>query len=97
MIIKYSPSFIKTMKKIDIRIRNRFKQKILIFSINPIHPRLRNHPLRGEYLGKRSIDITGDWRAIYEEKNEGEEITAYFIALGTHSQLYKYKMPDKPA
>ena len=55
---------------------------------DPIYPQLRNHPLRGKHVGKRSIDITADWRAIYEEKLEREEIIAYFIALGTHSQLY---------
>jgi addiction module RelE/StbE family toxin len=89
MTIKYSPSFLKTLKKADVRIRNHFKERILVFSNNPIHPQLRNHPLHGKYIGKRSIDITSDWRAIYEEKREGEDIIAYFIALGTHSQLYK--------
>ena len=75
--------------KIDVMIRNRFKERMLIFSTNPIHPKLRNHPLRGEYSVKRSIDITADWRAIYEEKIEVEELIAYFIALGTHSQWYR--------
>lgn len=89
MIIKYSPSFLKTVKKVDVRIRNRLKQRLLKFSKDPIYSQLRNHPLRGKYLGKRSIDITSNWRAIYEEKLEGEEVIAYFIALGTHSQLYK--------
>lgn len=89
MIVKYSPSFLKILKKTDVRIRKRFLQKILIFIENPIYPQLRNHPLRGIYLGKRSIDITADWRAIYEEKLEAGEIIAYFIALGTHSQLYR--------
>ncbi len=89
MIIKYSRSFLKTLKKSDVRIRKYFLQRILIFSTNPIHPQLRNHPLHGIYSGKRSIDITADWRAIYEEKTEGDDKVAYFIALGTHSQLYK--------
>ena len=89
MIIQYSPSFLKTLKKANVRIRKHFLQKIITFSNNPIHPQLRNHSLCGAYINKRSIDITGDWRAIYEEKFEGQVIIAYFIALGTHSQLYK--------
>jgi addiction module RelE/StbE family toxin len=89
MIIKYSPSFLRTLRKADIRIRNHFKQRILVFSNNPIYPQLRNHPLYGNYLGKRSIDITADWRAIYEEMCEGDDVVVYFIAIGTHSQLYK--------
>lgn len=88
MIIKYSPSFLKIIKKVDVRIRNQLKQRLLIFSNNPIQPQLRNHSLHGKYIGKRSIDITADWRAIYEEKLEGEDVIAYFIALGIHSHLY---------
>lgn len=33
-----------------------------------------------------SINITGDWRAIYMPININEVL---FIAFGTHSQLYK--------
>lgn len=47
-------------------------------------PRLRSHALRGDYKDYRSINVTGDWRAIYRMVGE----TALFIALGTHSQLY---------
>jgi addiction module RelE/StbE family toxin len=89
MIIKYSPNFLRTLKKADVRIRKSFKEKILIFSRNPNDPELDNHSLKKPYQGMRSIDITSDWRAIYEEKIEGDEIVAFFVALGTHSQLYK--------
>jgi len=41
------------------------------------------------WKGYRSIDITGNWRAIYAEKVEGKDIVAYFVALGTHRELYK--------
>ncbi len=30
-------------------------------------------------------DITGDWRAIFEDENDDIN----FIAIGTHSELYK--------
>ena len=89
MIVKYSPSFIKILKKVNVRVRNQFKRKVFIFSKNPADPQLRNHPLRGAYLGKRSIDITADWRAIYEEIYEGDDVVLYFIAIGIHRQLYK--------
>jgi len=88
MIIKYSPLFFKTLKKLDVRIRKSFKEQILLFSKNPNDPALNNHSLRREYQGLRSIDITADWRAIYEEKREGGEETAYFVLIGTHKQLY---------
>ena len=32
----------------------------------------------------RSINISGDWRAVFEQNND----EVYFVTLGTHSQLY---------
>jgi addiction module RelE/StbE family toxin len=49
---------------------------------------LDNHPLKDPWNGCRSIDITGDYRAIYEELNKGDDVIAYFITIGTHQELY---------
>ncbi len=43
---------------------------------------LNNHPLKGEYTGVRSINITGDFRAHYTILEDNHR---YFIAIGTHS------------
>jgi len=43
--------------------------------------------LTGKYKGFRSINITGDWRAVFRELKSGEIV--YFDLLGTHSKLYK--------
>lgn len=88
MTIKYSPSFLKVFKKVDVRIRKSFKQKILIFSKNPDDLQLNNHVLKEEWLEHRSIDVNVDYRAIYQEKTVGEDQVAYFVTLGTHHQLY---------
>lgn len=89
MTVKYSPSFLKVFKKLDVRIRKSFKQKILIFSKNPDDLQLNNHELKKEWLEHRSIDVDADYRAVYQEKNNGEDSVAYFVVLGTHDQLYK--------
>lgn len=89
MIVKYSPAFLKITKKVDVRIRKSLKERIAIFIKNPGDLWLNNHALQGEYLGYRSIDITGDWRAIYKETVADDEIFAYFVALGTHKELYR--------
>ncbi len=89
MIRKYDPAFIKTLKKLDVRIRKSFKKQIIIFAQDPQDPQLNNHQLKDEYEGYRSIDITADYRAIFEEIDEKEESIAYFIIIGTHSELYK--------
>lgn len=88
MIIKYDPLFLERYKKLDVRIRKALKEKIAIFQENPIDPQLNNHELKDEYEGYRSINITVEYRAIYEEINELEDVIAYFVAIGTHQELY---------
>lgn len=88
MRVKYSPLFLAKVKKADVRIYKSLKEKIAIFIKDPNDSRLDNHELHEEWEGFRSIDITADWRAIYEEIDEGEEIVAYFEVLGTHEELY---------
>ncbi|OGM22376.1 hypothetical protein A2961_00740 [Candidatus Woesebacteria bacterium RIFCSPLOWO2_01_FULL_39_21] len=91
MKIRFDPNFIDTLKKVNVRTRKSFKQRIIIFSKNPYEFQLNNHPLRAEWQGFRSIDVTNDYRAIYTEKEEGGVIIAYFVALGTHKELYSNK------
>ncbi len=88
MIIKYDPAFLQALKKANVRIRTQVKERLLLFSKTPYNLQLNNHALQREWQGYRSIDITNDWRAIYEEIQEGRETIAYFVALGTHEQLY---------
>ncbi|MEK7534498.1 MAG: type II toxin-antitoxin system mRNA interferase toxin, RelE/StbE family [Patescibacteria group bacterium] len=88
MKVKLDPDLLKKLKKLDVRIRNRFRERILLFSKNPNEPLLNNHRLKREYQGLKSIDITNDYRAIYEEVTVGEDTIAYFSLLGTHKELY---------
>lgn len=89
MNIRLSPDFLKKLKKSNVRILKSFKERIILFSKDPNNPQLDNHPLKREWQGYQSIDITSDYRAIYKEIQIGEEIIAYFVALGTHDELYR--------
>ncbi len=84
MTISYSKNFVKQAKKRNPELRKKLLERIEIFSENPLHPSLRNHQLKGKYKEYRSIDITGDMRALYLQK----EHEVIFDAVGTHSQLY---------
>lgn len=86
MQIEYSKKFIKEFKKCPINVKTNFKSRLDIFINDQYNPILNNHPLSGELKNYRSININGDWRAIFEEIDGGEII--YFVAIGTHSQLY---------
>lgn len=75
----------KQFKSAPTAIQHSFLKRVALFQQNPDHPQLRNHPLAGKWHGHSSINITGDWRAIYRRVNED---TVLFVALGTHSELY---------
>ena len=91
MNVDLDPDFLKKLKKLDVRVRKSFKERISTFQKNPNEPQLNDHELREPYKGLRSIDITSDYRAIYEEVTLGEDTIAYFFLLGTHDELYKLK------
>lgn len=86
MQIEYSKKFIKEFKKCPANVKINFKARLKIFINDQDNSILNNHPLIGELRNYRSINITGDWRAIFEEVKGGQII--YFVAIGTHSQLY---------
>jgi addiction module RelE/StbE family toxin len=88
MRVQYSTEFYNLYKKADVRIRGAMDRKIKIFQKDHLNSALNNHELRDEYQGYRSIDVTNDYRAIYEEVKSGNEMIAYFFLLGTHQELY---------
>lgn len=89
MRVQLAPKLISKVKKLNVRIRNSFKKKIKTFSEDPNNLELNNHKLQREWKGFRSIDVTSDWRAVYQEiDEEGEDTVAYFVELGTHDHLY---------
>ncbi len=88
MKIQLSSYFHRKIKKENIRIQKSFKEALQLFMLNPFDPQLNNHPLKDSWRGCRSIDITADYRAIYEEINEDDNVIAHFITIGTHQELY---------
>ena len=86
MIIETTKTFDKQYSKLNDKTKTIYKNRIVMFKNNPFDFRLRNHALKGKYLGYRSIDVTGDVRALYTVKGD---IVIIFGFIGTHSQLYK--------
>ncbi len=89
MLIKFTQSFRKQYQKAPLKIRNAFTKRSELFLNNQNHPLLNLHSLKGQYSGYSSINITGDWRAIFQIKEINNKSAALFSAIGTHSQLYK--------
>jgi addiction module RelE/StbE family toxin len=90
MSIKYSTTFKKQYKKAPRKIQEKVKERISLFVQNPTNQLLNNHALIGKFQGCRSINITGDWRAVYSVRQKPQSKQEYYFELvGTHSQLYK--------
>ena len=51
--------------------------------------KLNNHALKGDFLWLRSINLTGDYRIIFREMNNGDIEIVELIDVNTHSELYK--------
>ena len=83
--VDFGNKFKKQLKKAPIEIKRAFVTRLQLFKQNLLHPQLNNHQLSGKLKGFRSINVTGDWRAIYSE-HKGVII---FEMIGTHSLLYK--------
>ncbi|MDD3292727.1 MAG: type II toxin-antitoxin system mRNA interferase toxin, RelE/StbE family [Candidatus Pacebacteria bacterium] len=86
MKIIFTKRFEKQYSSASIQIQNKFEEKLNIFLKNKYDKVLNNHSLKGKLKGHRSINITGDWRAIFKESKNEE--CAYFVLLGRHSELY---------
>lgn len=81
-----STNFEKQLKKFPKKVKNKVMEKLLIFMTDPMHYTLSSHPLTGEWAGHRSINITGDIRAIYKKLDEK---VVRFVTINSHSELYK--------
>ncbi|MFZ1019677.1 MAG: type II toxin-antitoxin system mRNA interferase toxin, RelE/StbE family [Minisyncoccia bacterium] len=86
MKIEYSHSFKKDYKKLTSKLRSKFDERLILFQEHQFSPLLNNHYIHYPYDGCRSINISGDIRALYEIINDSE---VFFIHIGSHSELYK--------
>ena len=85
MHIYLHKKFLKDYKKLSISQKERFKERRDLFITDEFNPLLNNHALKGKYQDYRSINITGNLRAIYKKETKG----AIFVAIDSHSNLYR--------
>ncbi|MFZ3074244.1 MAG: type II toxin-antitoxin system mRNA interferase toxin, RelE/StbE family [Minisyncoccales bacterium] len=85
MRVDFSNKFKKQYEKAPIAVKTILKERLMVFGRDKYAPILNNHELKGKYQRCRSINVGGDWRAIFQELANGD---IYFEFIGTHSQLY---------
>lgn len=84
MIIDFHRDFTKDFKKLPSKTKKKFKERLTLFEKDEYDPILNSHQLKGKYQGYRSINVTGDIRAIY--KNNAQDVI--FVVISSHSRLY---------
>lgn len=85
-IVAYSKNFKKSLKKKDKFIQEKTRERIRLLREDPSNILLNNHKLHGEYSGCNSINITGNFRAVFKYLNENQIV---FVDIGTHPELYE--------
>ena len=85
MDIVFEHGFKKKLKKISPKIKKNFYERLTLFELNKFNPILSNHSVEKKFPGCRSINVTGDYRAIFKEISSDAVI---FMLIGTHSEFY---------
>lgn len=85
MIIIRTKYFSKTAVKLPVNIKRALAERLQLFMDDPFNIILNNHALGGDRQPYRSINITGDYRLIYEQYDDE---TVRLIDIDTHSNLY---------
>ncbi|MEX0689927.1 MAG: type II toxin-antitoxin system mRNA interferase toxin, RelE/StbE family [Candidatus Paceibacterota bacterium] len=85
MKIIFHRNFKKQYKKLPKKIQKRFSDRFEIFLKDNNHPLLNIHLLHGQSMSLKSMNVTGDYRALFVKKKS--KVTFYHI--GTHSELYE--------
>jgi addiction module RelE/StbE family toxin len=82
----FTKSFDKQFSKLPRKRQEQAKAAVALFLQDVAHPVLRNHALKGEWKGHHSISAGGNLRLHFKMIDEN---TVLFVAIGSHSQLYK--------
>ncbi len=75
----------RQVKRMPAPLYRKLRERLTLFMDDPSHILLDNHTLGGARRGYRSINITGDWRLIYEPVSD---TIARLVEVGTHHDLY---------
>lgn len=84
MVIDFHKDFIKDSGRLTVSQKDKLIQRLKLFGQDEFNPILNNHSLKGKYSGCRSINVTGDLRAIYTKTSK----EVMFVAIDSHSNLY---------
>ena len=82
-----STAFKKDVKRAEKRGKNMAKLKaviLLLLSDEPLPARLKDHPLKGDWVGCRDLHIEPDWLLLYAINDTELRLAR----TGTHADLF---------
>ena len=85
----YPESYIKRARKFlhkHPEIQRQYRKTLELLELNPKHPFLRLHELKGRLKGMSSVSINISYRIVLELEITGKEIT--LINMGNNEQVY---------
>ena len=68
-----------------MKVQDQFLERLEIFLRDKFEKILNNHSVDKAFPDCRSINVSGDYRAIFHDQGE----VVVFITIGTHSELYQ--------
>ena len=86
MKVRYHKKFDKSIKKLSFKLQDKVIEAVELFQKSPVNPVLKNHALKGNMAGRRSISVTGDMRIIFKEYDN--YVLVIMLDVGTHNQVY---------
>jgi len=84
MVIIFHKSFYKDYGKLPNKIKDKFWIRLGLFKEDRNSKILNNDSVDKAFADCRSINVTGDYRAIFKEDGD----VVHFVNVGTHSELY---------
>lgn len=82
------PRFERELARLSVSQKLRVVDALDIFRVDPLAQKLRNHPLKGNLSGLRSISAGYDLRIVFRLKDGHYEIVS-LVSVGTHGRAYR--------
>ena len=92
MEIDFSPACKKRLLSLKAKNRvlfNKATKQVKLFQLNPDHPSLRLHKLKGNLENTWSISISRSIRMVFYYRLKNKQKRAVFITIGTHDEVYQ--------
>jgi mRNA-degrading endonuclease YafQ of YafQ-DinJ toxin-antitoxin module len=85
----YPESYIRRARKFLQKhpgILTQYRKTLELLELNPFHPSLRLHSLKGRLAGLSSVSINRSYRIVIELIIDGDQIL--LISIGKHDTVY---------